>query len=325
MQRSEAINELVTALAKAQSAFTPVFKETVNPAFHSKYADLQAIISATQPALNANGIAVLQAVRCNVELKTTEIETMLAHSSGQWMSDTLTLPATMRERMDAQSVGSSVTYGRRYGLQAMIHVAAEVDDDGNAAADQGSKAAAQAVGDEKRAVLAKVSVCHSPDETLFIYGTGVALIDTVLRSTGTKDLNGMWSVPAKDAQSVIQACIEKSIEVNEVPYAGQKLPSIGIRDLLPPSKATAGINVPPIPAAPKEDPMEPDKDLRCVRYMQRNGSYVLTGHTYGIKDEIKALKGRFDKPSKQWSIPTDMLGALKNICDEKGIELEGIA
>ena len=74
--------------------------------------------------------------------------TRLLHKSGQYFESDLTMPAVMRERFDAQSVGSAITYARRYSLQALICLAAE-DDDGNAASGVGSKEAAQAVAARK--------------------------------------------------------------------------------------------------------------------------------------------------------------------------------
>ena len=151
MNRSDDINELVEALAKAQSEFKPVLKQNENPQYHSKYADLATLIEATQPALVKHGLVCVQDVGCIVETSTTIIETMLAHVSGQFISATLHLPATMRERFDAQSVGSSQTYGRRYAMQAILGVAAEVDDDGTDAVGGGSKAAAKAEGERQLA------------------------------------------------------------------------------------------------------------------------------------------------------------------------------
>lgn len=153
MNRSEQINELVVALTKAQAEFKPILKETDNPAFRSKYADLSTIIAATRPALNSNGLVIIQGVECLMDIQVTKIETLLAHVSGQWISEELHLPATMRDRFDAQAVGSSQTYGRRYAMQAILGVAADVDDDGNAAVGIGSKEAAQAVAEKKIADL----------------------------------------------------------------------------------------------------------------------------------------------------------------------------
>ena len=78
---------------------------------------------------------------------------MLAHTSGEWISETLHLPATMRDRFDAQSVGSSQTYGRRYAMQAILGVAAEIDDDATAAVGNGSAKAAAEVADKRIAEM----------------------------------------------------------------------------------------------------------------------------------------------------------------------------
>jgi ERF superfamily len=152
---TENIGELAGALAKAQSEFKPVLKDTVNPYFNSKYADLSSVIGATQQALSKNGLVVIQNPVVDCETEKAGVTTILAHSSGQWMSHDLMLPATMKgkdgaPKFDAQSVGSAITYARRYSYQAIVGVAAEMDDDGNAAAlNGGSREAAQAVAQRK--------------------------------------------------------------------------------------------------------------------------------------------------------------------------------
>ena len=62
------------------------------------------------------------------------VETVLAHESGEWISGELLLPLT---KADAQGVGSAITYGRRYGLAAIVGIVADEDDDGNAASRNG--------------------------------------------------------------------------------------------------------------------------------------------------------------------------------------------
>jgi len=128
MERSEQINELATALAKAQGEIKGAVRDTANPFFKSKYADLASVWEACRTALTSNGLAVVQALRA-VE-GGVEVLTMLLHASGQWVSESLAVPAA---KQDAQGFGSAVTYARRYGLAAMVGVAPE-DDDGNAAA-----------------------------------------------------------------------------------------------------------------------------------------------------------------------------------------------
>lgn len=132
MTRSDAIDELSTALAKAQLEMTGAAKDSSNPFFNSKYADLASVRDACMGAMNKHGLSVTQWPRLlstGEHEWTVEVETVLCHESGQWMSDTLAVPVT---KADAQGVGSAITYARRYALGAIAGVAPE-DDDANAA------------------------------------------------------------------------------------------------------------------------------------------------------------------------------------------------
>ncbi len=128
MNKSEQINELATALSKAQGAIKGALKDTANPFFKSKYADLSSVWEACREQLANNGLSVAQ-TPCKSEHGYVGIETILMHSSGQWISNDFAIPVT---KVDAQGFGSAITYARRYALAAMVGVAPE-DDDGNAA------------------------------------------------------------------------------------------------------------------------------------------------------------------------------------------------
>jgi len=140
MTTSEHINELAGALAKAQSEMEGAAKTSSNPFFKSKYPDLKAVREACIPALTKYGIAVVQSP--SVEGTVVSIETMLVHSSGQWVRGIVSCTA---KDDSAQSVGSATTYLRRYSLQSFAGVAAE-DDDGEAAQGRTSGQKAQPVG-----------------------------------------------------------------------------------------------------------------------------------------------------------------------------------
>ena len=105
-------------------------KDSVNPFFKSHYADLNAIREACMPALNNNGIAVLQPT-VHIDGKNF-VRTVLLHESGE-LFDGLT-EIIYNKVNDAQSQGSGITYARRYGLQSLVNVGAE-DDDGNRASE----------------------------------------------------------------------------------------------------------------------------------------------------------------------------------------------
>ena len=129
MLKSEQINELAAALAKAQGQIEGAKKSSSNPFFKSKYADLAECWNTCREALTANGISVIQMPEEINENGRLNITTMLAHSSGQYISSTLTMTVT---KLDPQAIGSAITYGRRYALAAMVGLAQE-DDDGEKA------------------------------------------------------------------------------------------------------------------------------------------------------------------------------------------------
>lgn len=127
MRMSDSISNIAEALAKAQGAIDDASKGNLNPFFNSKYADLASVRSAIREPLAVNDIAIVQLPRSlSGEV---EVETMLVHKSGEFIAETLRLPVG---KWDAHGIGSAITYARRYGLMAIIGIAAE-DDDGNAA------------------------------------------------------------------------------------------------------------------------------------------------------------------------------------------------
>ena len=128
MRTSEVITEIAVALNKAQIEMLPLVKDSKNPFFKSKYADLKSVTAACYPALQDNGICVVQ----SPEIGRDGIVTRLIHTSGQWIETCCVIPPT---KDDPQQYGSACTYGRRYGLQAAVGLAPE-DDDGNLASHQ---------------------------------------------------------------------------------------------------------------------------------------------------------------------------------------------
>lgn len=130
MRQSETIAELATALAKAQGQIEDATKDGLNPAFRSKYADLAAVRAVIREPLAVNDLSIMQFPR--TRQGTVEVETMLVHKSGEFVSETLEIPVG---KFDAHGIGSGITYGRRYGLMSVLCLAA-VDDDGNAAVEK---------------------------------------------------------------------------------------------------------------------------------------------------------------------------------------------
>ena len=122
---------IAAALAKAQQAMGKALKQSNNPHFRSKYADLGNVMDACLPALNAHGIAVIQPVVMTEH--GNAVRTTLIHESGESLSCDVPL---LLGKNDMQGLGSAITYARRYGLMSMAGIAPE-DDDGNAAVQSG--------------------------------------------------------------------------------------------------------------------------------------------------------------------------------------------
>jgi hypothetical protein len=127
MRTSETVAAISAAFAKAQSAMGGAKKDAANPFFKSKYADLAAVMEAIAKPFADNGLSFMQSP--GMYDGNICVTTRIMHESGEWIEGDTILPPT---KADAQGYGSAITYGKRYGLQAMTGVPS-VDDDGNAA------------------------------------------------------------------------------------------------------------------------------------------------------------------------------------------------
>jgi hypothetical protein len=130
VEKSESIGNLAAALVAAQSEFPNIKKDSENPFFKSTYADLAAVVAGVKPILAKHGLSVLQ-VGGTGPMGTPVMKTFLIHKSGEFIGGHLPLNPT---KPDPQGFGSAITYMRRYGLQAILGVAAE-DDDGHHSSD----------------------------------------------------------------------------------------------------------------------------------------------------------------------------------------------
>ena len=116
MNHSESIAKLATALSIVQGKLTHAKKDSANPFFKSKYADLESVWDACRDLLAENGLAVMQFPGEFVD-GTMSLNTILTHSSGEYMSYLMSVPVT---KPDAQGAGSALTYMRRYALAAVV-------------------------------------------------------------------------------------------------------------------------------------------------------------------------------------------------------------
>ncbi len=181
MNKSESIAALAAALAKAQGAMKGAVKDSANPFFKSKYADLASVVEAIRAAFSANGLSYIQTVEPHPD--EVRVETTILHSSGEWIScGYLSLPVS---KADAQGYGSALTYARRYSLSAAVGVAPE-DDDGNAAS------AAKPTADYTKHLLA-IAAAPTMDDLQAVFKTAYkgaqATQDTAAMATLTNAKN----------------------------------------------------------------------------------------------------------------------------------------
>ena len=123
MKTSETVAAIQAAFTKAQSEMGGAVKDSSNPFFKSKYADLVAVIKAIKEPFEKNDLSYMQ-----FPVTTPEgigVITRINHKSGEFIESEFTLPLV---KLDPQAAGSAITYARRYALQAICGVPA-VDDD----------------------------------------------------------------------------------------------------------------------------------------------------------------------------------------------------
>lgn len=136
---SPACDQIAKALSAAQAAMQAAKKDASNPHFGSRYSSLAEVWDAIREPMTKQGLSVVQLPAADG--KSVTVETMLMHVSGQWLRSRVTFPLRPEFSKSgaelppsAQQIGTAITYGRRYGLTAMVGVAsADEDDDGNAA------------------------------------------------------------------------------------------------------------------------------------------------------------------------------------------------
>ena len=121
--QSDQINELMSALAKAQGEMSHAVKDSTNPHFKNRYADLASVWQACREPLAKNGLAVTQTMDFSGERQI--LVTTLGHSSGQWIKSMLAIPV---QKPGPQELGSCLSYCRRYALASMVGVYQDDDD-----------------------------------------------------------------------------------------------------------------------------------------------------------------------------------------------------
>jgi hypothetical protein len=129
-------DSLAAALLAFQAEAPKIQKDKLNPAFRSKYASLDAILTEVMPTLNKHGL-VWSTFPC-IANDQPALRYELSHpASGESVGDTMLL---MLAKNEPQGQGSGLTYARRYSFLGVLNLTADEDDDGQAARTNGQGA-----------------------------------------------------------------------------------------------------------------------------------------------------------------------------------------
>lgn len=158
IDHSEQLGALAKALAAAQGELQDAKKDAKNPHFKNTYATLSSVRAAVTPTLAKHGLSTLQSFEPHGGDGVCVV-TWLLHESGQFIRSRLYLPVSKK---DAQGFGSAISYGRRYALAAITGIAADDDDDGDAAV--GKRQEAPAAKPSAEAVSAEAAYAKRLDE-----------------------------------------------------------------------------------------------------------------------------------------------------------------
>ena len=131
MNQSESIANLAKSLSIVQGKLTYATKDSANPFFKSKYADLESVWDSCRSLLSDNGLSVIQMPGNFFEGRMWLI-TRLCHASGEWIEQEMSIPVA---KQDAHGCLAAVTYMRRGALAAFLGIV-QSDDDGNTASNK---------------------------------------------------------------------------------------------------------------------------------------------------------------------------------------------
>jgi hypothetical protein len=120
---SDTIGLITEALSKAQGSIENALKDSANPFFKSKYADLSSVMAVTKTPLSENKLSFSSSV---VQIdKVNFLICTLSHVSGEWFRSYMPL---IISKNDMQALGAAISYGRRFCLSALCHVGVEEND-----------------------------------------------------------------------------------------------------------------------------------------------------------------------------------------------------
>ena len=196
MEKSESITELAKALNKFQAECSGAKKNANNPHFKSKFANLEAVINCAKDALSDNGLSVVQFPI--MDQGYCGVETILMHSSGEFISNKLLLAC---KKQDPQAMGSAITYARRYSYQSVLGIPSE-DDDGEKSMPRNQAPVQQQAPAPVQ--YQRISPAQATELMTIAQSKSKAGVDSVMQGTKISDIALKDYEPAKNALMGLQ-------------------------------------------------------------------------------------------------------------------------
>ena len=119
---------IYSKLYDLQNELGAISKDATNPFYKSKYFDINSLIGQLKPLLQKHNLVLIQPITDN------QVRSVIVDLDGGSVESSIQLP----NDLDAQKLGSAITYFRRYTLQSLLALQA-IDDDGNLAIKKNKK------------------------------------------------------------------------------------------------------------------------------------------------------------------------------------------
>lgn len=148
IRTSETIINLSKALVETQKELKQPLKDAKNPFFKSEYVPLENVAEAITESATKHGLAFSQ-YATTTESGNVSVGTIVFHESGEYIEFP---PLILKpENTKPQSIGSAITYAKRYSLSAVFGITSDKDDDGNKANGNGEPQKQQQKRNQKQA------------------------------------------------------------------------------------------------------------------------------------------------------------------------------
>lgn len=130
MRQSDEVKDLFKALVEARGEIQNLYPSSSGYGYD--YVPLEKIIDMLKAVLPKHGLDWIQLPSQGTDNSSVGLTTRIFHESGQWVEDTVIVPATDVKGTNAsQKLGASITYFRRYALCAAFGIAGDKDVDAN--------------------------------------------------------------------------------------------------------------------------------------------------------------------------------------------------